>query len=127
MLFLILLFCGACKFWTRSKVNYVFVFEFDTRHTLDWRQLYEVSILCSRTSVTSKLTSPQLPCFFFFLLGFFIWLNFTRYGADMMYIYFPIFLIGVTALILFFPAPILYYRSRQWFLYANVSLIILTL
>ena len=43
MLFLVLLFCAACKFWTLNKVNYVFVFEFDTRHHLDWRQLFEVS------------------------------------------------------------------------------------
>lgn len=43
MLALVLMFCFACKFWTISKVNYVFVFEFDTRHHLDWRQLFEVS------------------------------------------------------------------------------------
>ena len=43
MLILVLLFCAACKFWTINKVNYVFVFEFDTRHHLDWRQLFEVS------------------------------------------------------------------------------------
>jgi len=43
MLILVLLFCAACKFWTMNKVNYVFVFEFDTRHHLDWRQLFEVS------------------------------------------------------------------------------------
>lgn len=30
--------------WTKAKINYVFVFEFDTRHALDWRQLAEVSI-----------------------------------------------------------------------------------
>lgn len=28
--------------WQNSKINYVFVFEFDTRHHLDWRQLCEV-------------------------------------------------------------------------------------
>lgn len=28
--------------WARSKINYVFVFEFDARHVLDWRQLSEV-------------------------------------------------------------------------------------
>lgn len=28
--------------WTKSKINYVFVFEFDTRSALDWRQLLEV-------------------------------------------------------------------------------------
>jgi len=28
--------------WTKSKINYAFVFEYDTRHTLEWRQLLEV-------------------------------------------------------------------------------------
>lgn len=28
--------------WTKAKINHVFVFEFDTRHALEWRQLLEV-------------------------------------------------------------------------------------
>ena len=32
-----------CMIWTKSKINYAFVFEYDTRHTLEWRQLLEVS------------------------------------------------------------------------------------
>jgi hypothetical protein len=43
MLFLMLLFCVDCKLWNLYKINYVFIFEFDTRHHLDWRQLAEVS------------------------------------------------------------------------------------
>lgn len=31
-----------CMIWTKSKINYAFVFEYDTRHTLEWRQLLEV-------------------------------------------------------------------------------------
>ena len=48
MLLLALFFCLACQFWTKSKVNYVFIFEFDTRHYLDWRQLCEVSFCFPR-------------------------------------------------------------------------------
>jgi hypothetical protein len=44
MNFLFLLFCLACRMWHRSKINYVFVFEYDTRHHLDWRQLAEVIV-----------------------------------------------------------------------------------
>ena len=44
-LLLFLLFCLDCGIWTRAKINYVFIFEFDTRHNLDWRQLAEVSFL----------------------------------------------------------------------------------
>lgn len=32
-----------CKIWGASKINYAFVFEFDTRHVLDWRELLEVT------------------------------------------------------------------------------------
>lgn len=40
--FHVLLFCLACMIWTKSKVNYKFIFEYNTRHTLEWRQLLEV-------------------------------------------------------------------------------------
>ncbi|EUC30882.1 hypothetical protein COCCADRAFT_38960 [Bipolaris zeicola 26-R-13] len=39
--FLTLLFCLACRVWHENKINYVFIFEYDTRHHLDWRQLAE--------------------------------------------------------------------------------------
>lgn len=45
MNFLFLLFTMACRVWHESKINYVFVFEYDTRHHLDWRQLAEVSTI----------------------------------------------------------------------------------
>lgn len=28
--------------WAKNKINYVFIFEFDTRDNLDYRQLLEV-------------------------------------------------------------------------------------
>lgn len=43
--FLFLLFCLDCRIWTQAKINYPFIFEFDTRHNVDWHQLSEVSIL----------------------------------------------------------------------------------
>ena len=44
-LILFLLFVLDCRQWSRAKINYVFVFEFDSRHNLDWRQLAEVNRL----------------------------------------------------------------------------------
>ncbi|KAK4691306.1 xenotropic and polytropic retrovirus receptor 1, partial [Lecanoromycetidae sp. Uapishka_2] len=82
------------QIWTMAKINYPFIFEFDSRHDLDWHQLAE------------------LPCFLFFMLGLFMWLNFQQSGADAMFLYWPVLLVGITVLILFFPAPILYHRSR---------------
>ncbi|KAL8728703.1 MAG: hypothetical protein Q9181_005249 [Wetmoreana brouardii] len=41
-LLLVLFFCLDCRIWTRAKINYVFIFEFDSRHNLNWHQLCEV-------------------------------------------------------------------------------------
>lgn len=104
MWYLFSLFCLACKLWTTNRVNYQFIFEFDARSQLDWRQLSE------------------FPSFFLFLLGLFMWINFTRYGSPDMYLYYPVVLIFVTLAILFMPGPIFYHKSRKWFLYSHVSL-----
>ncbi|KAF7550060.1 hypothetical protein G7Z17_g5977 [Cylindrodendrum hubeiense] len=101
MLYLFSLFCFDCAIWNNNKVNYPFIFEFDQRHSLDWREL------------------AQFPSFFFLILGLFMWVNFSRYGAEEMYIYYPIILIVVTVIPVFFPAPLLWYRSRKWFAYSH--------
>jgi hypothetical protein len=103
MLYLFALFCLDCRMWTSNKINYPFIFEFDLREHLDWRQVAE------------------FPSFFLLLFGIIIWLNFSQYGSPDMYLYYPVILIGVSLAVLFFPAPILRYKSRRWFLYAHVS------
>ncbi|CAG8972745.1 hypothetical protein HYALB_00006836 [Hymenoscyphus albidus] len=100
-LYLFCWFCLDCRLWTRHKINYKFVFEFDPRHTLEWQQLSEFASLC------------------ILFLGLFLWVNFTRYGDSEMYIYFPVILIFVTAVLIFFPAPVIYHRSREWFIYSH--------
>ncbi|KAF7586723.1 hypothetical protein BBP40_008402 [Aspergillus hancockii] len=104
IVFHFLLFCLDCIIWTKSKINYIFIFEYDTRTALDWRQLTE------------------LPCLFMFLLGLFMWLNFLSVNA--MYIYWPVVLIGVTMIILFLPMRLLYHRSRKWWAYSNWRLLL---
>ncbi|KAH0558625.1 hypothetical protein GP486_004724 [Trichoglossum hirsutum] len=42
---LFLIYAIDCKIWTEAKINYVFIFEFDTRHHLDWHQLAESLVL----------------------------------------------------------------------------------
>ncbi len=105
VLLLFALFTLDCRMWTRNKVNYPFIFEFDARNVLDWRQLAE------------------FPSFFFALFGVFIWVNFSRLGDwEPMYRYLPVVLICVSLIILFFPAPVLHHRARRWFLYSHVRL-----
>lgn len=107
MWYLFSLFCLDCRLWMANRVNYQFIFEFDARSQLDWRQLSE------------------FPSFFLLLLGMFMWLNFTRYGSPDIYLYYPVILIFFTFAILFMPAPIFYYKSRKWFLYSHVCLALL--
>lgn len=38
-----------------------------------------------------------------------------------MFLYWPVVLVGVSIIIMFFPGPILYHRSREWWAYSNVS------
>ena len=104
-LYLFSWFCLACSIWTKNKINYQFVFEFDTRHNLDWRELSE------------------FPSFLILLFGLFVWLNFSRYGLPEMFIYYPVILIFITILLIFAPFPIMFYRSRRWFVYSHVSVV----
>ncbi|RSL71215.1 hypothetical protein CEP53_001590 [Fusarium sp. AF-6] len=106
MLYLFALFCIDCLLWNQNKVNYPFIFEFDQRHHLDWREL------------------AQFPSFFFLVFGLFMWVNFSRYGDPSMYIYYPVILIFFTACVLFFPGPLVWHRSRKWFAYSHWRLLL---
>lgn len=102
-LYLFSFFCIDCSVWAANKINYVFIFEFDPRNNLDWRQLAE------------------FPSFLTLLLGLFVWLNFSDVGTPSMYLYYPVILLFVTLVFIFLPAPILFNQSRRWFAYAHVS------
>ncbi|KAI9753641.1 MAG: hypothetical protein M4579_005050 [Chaenotheca gracillima] len=88
--------------------------------------VYGAELLFDPDSVVRLQTSYllQIPCFFVFLEGFFMWLNFQRLGSEKMFIYYPVILIGLTVLMLFFPAKVLYHRSRTWWLYSNWRLLL---
>lgn len=104
-LLLFLIFVFDCMVWTRARINYIFVFEYDTRHVLDWRQLAEI------------------PCFFTFLLGLIVWCNFEFGVTHHMYHWWPIILFSLTLIIMFLPFKVLYYHSRKWFAYSNYRLL----
>ena len=98
-------------------VNYPFIFELDSRSNINWRQISEI------------------PSVFACMLGVCMWLNFSQIGGEVMYIYWPVILIGVSQLLLnllkssdssvkqlsvfllFAPIPGFFYSSsRQWML-----------
>lgn len=109
MMLLFSLFCVNCYVWTKCKVNYAFVFEFDPRSHVDWRRLAE------------------FPSFFLLLFGVVMWANFSRHGDERLYLYYPVILIALTALIILFPAPIMAYKTRNWFAYSHVSALFISL
>ena len=53
-----------------------------------------------------------------------MWLNFHDASPSTFYIYWPVILIGLSTLIMFCPAPILYHRSRRWWAYSNFRLLL---
>lgn len=58
MLMLVGLFVIDARAFTQAKVNYQFVFEFDSRHMLDWRQLSEVrtaQTICKRADANPRI------------------------------------------------------------------------
>lgn len=106
MLYLFTLFCICCRIWTGYKINYAFIFEFDKKHDLDWRQL------------------STFPCVCWLLLGGCMFLNFSNWwslGREVLFLWFPLALFGLTLLIIFLPLPIFWWRSRLWFAKAHVS------
>ncbi|KAL8688103.1 MAG: hypothetical protein Q9218_005904 [Villophora microphyllina] len=105
-LLLVLFFCLDCRIWTRAKINYVFIFEFDPRHNLNWHQLCE------------------LPCLLWFLFGLTLWLNFQQVGSNTAFLWWPVILVIISVLILFLPLPILYHKSREWWAYSNFRLLL---
>ena len=128
-LFLFLAFCVDCRLWMHNRINYVFIFEFDPRSSLDWQQLAEI------------------PSLLFLLLGILMWVNFGPYGggpSSVLWLYYPVILVGLSICIVFFPFQhfplfypkikdgsiriyrkrigFLYPHSRAWFVFSNFRL-----
>jgi hypothetical protein len=99
------MFCLNCYIWTRAKINYPFIFEFDSRHTLDWKKL------C------------QFPSVFSLMFGVIFWLNFSaELGGLDLFLWYPVLLIGLSLLVIFIPLPVFHHKSRLWFAYSHVCL-----
>lgn len=105
-LYLFAFFTLDCYVWAANKINYVFIFEFDPRSHIDWRQMAE------------------FPAFFTLLLGLFVWVNFSDFGTPEMYLYYPVILIFVTLVVILMPAPVLFHHSRSWFAYSHWRLLL---
>ncbi|KAG0252375.1 hypothetical protein BG011_007016 [Mortierella polycephala] len=109
-LFLTILF--TCLFginmytWSKSRINYKFIFEFDPRDNLDFQEYFE------------------LPIFFMLLLTLAVYLDFgSKMTAHVATMYWPLILVSIIAAIMFCPLPIAHFTARRWFL-ASIGRII---
>ncbi|KAF9156642.1 hypothetical protein BG015_003244 [Linnemannia schmuckeri] len=103
-LFLTVLF--ACLFginmyvWAKARINYKFIFEFDPRDNLDYTQFYE------------------LPTFFMMALCIALYLDFVvgLTSPSIFRTYYPLILIGLILVVLFWPLRMFRFGARRWFL-----------
>ncbi|OLL23764.1 Protein SYG1 [Neolecta irregularis DAH-3] len=106
-LLFLLLFGVNCCVWAENKINYVFIFEFDARNHLAYREYFE------------------LPAFLSFLFSFFLWLNFNNFCPDKIHpIYYPLFFVGLVLAIVFNPFDFAHRSSRLWFVKSNGRLLL---
>ncbi|KAK6333728.1 hypothetical protein TWF730_003911 [Orbilia blumenaviensis] len=95
-----LLFSVCCRAWVRARINYVFIFEFDTRNKLDWRELLE------------------LPAMFAFVQVLLMWFSFSTFWGDGFdRIWFPLIYVGLILVVLLNPFKVGYFHTRKWLLY----------
>lgn len=91
------LFAINCVVWTKYKVNYPFVFEFNPLNHLDSMQVG---------------TIPAVLMFFLSLLG---WLSFENFWPDgFRQIYYPPIFLGFSLMILFWPWHGFHTNARKW-------------
>ncbi|KAF7351257.1 SPX and EXS domain-containing protein 3 [Mycena sanguinolenta] len=85
--------------WSRARINYVFIFEFDLLTRLDHREYFTIPTLLLATL-----------CYSF-------WLSFAQIGAPTVSpTIWPAVWLGFTTIIMLDPFPILFKSSRYWLL-----------
>ncbi|KAF9173450.1 hypothetical protein BGX20_003157 [Mortierella sp. AD010] len=93
--------------WTKARINYKFIFEFDPRDNLDFHEYFE------------------LPAFFILIIALTLYFEFasslTEYAATG---YYPLIAICVIFGILLCPLPIANWDARRWFLQSMGRIII---
>ncbi|KAK9377557.1 EXS family protein [Lipomyces chichibuensis] len=96
-----LLFSLNCMAWSRYKINYPFIFEWDQKHFLQFRQFLE------------------FPSFLFFWLAICMYLCFCDFWPNHLPAqWYPLIFVGGGVLVLFLPLPIFHWRSREWLVIA---------
>ncbi|KAF9434611.1 hypothetical protein BGZ76_007725 [Entomortierella beljakovae] len=93
--------------WSKSRINYKFIFEFDPRDNLDFHQFFE------------------LPTFFMFLLCLSLYIEFdSEVAVHFAISYYPLILLCIFAAIMFCPLPIANWGARKWILQSMGRLLV---
>lgn len=96
-IFFALLFGLNLAVWHHSRINTVFIFEWDVRHVLDYHQFFE------------------LPAFLLMLLAIAFWISFVNPFPDTIApTTWPLVWLVVVVVIILNPFPFCYYRARRW-------------
>ncbi|KAE8220597.1 hypothetical protein CF319_g5901 [Tilletia indica] len=87
--------------WRRTRVNYVFIFEFDVRTLADYHQYFE------------------LPALFLLLLSLCFWISFLNPFPDKIApTTWPLVWIVIVLVVLLMPIPMLLLPSRRWLVHS---------
>ncbi|KAK9479622.1 EXS family-domain-containing protein [Lipomyces japonicus] len=107
MILFSVLFAINCFVWTKYKINYPFIFEWDRKHFLEFRQYLE------------------LPAFFFFWLSLCMWLCFSDFWPQRLPAqWYPVLFVGVSLLAILLPLPFIHWRAREWLMVALWRLVL---
>lgn len=97
LLLMAMLFAICCIVWNNYKINYRFIFEFNPKTALNYRQF------------------SLLPSIMFFSLSLFMWFGFNDFWPKAIPSRFwPWFFFGSGVLLMFFPFNALFLESRKW-------------
>lgn len=98
LILLMALFFGIdCYIWSKFKVNYKFIFEFNQKDCLNSKQIH------------------LIPSFFFFGLGLFSWFSFNDFWPNIIPSRdWPWFFFAFALFVMFMPFNIFYLNSRRW-------------
>ncbi|BFZ55843.1 Xenotropic and polytropic retrovirus receptor 1 [Savitreella phatthalungensis] len=100
-----LLFGVNCFLWDRSKINYVFIFEFDINHNLTWYQYLE------------------LPSILLLIYALLFWMNCSDFFPTFA-TWYPVVFTVATASLLLLPLKVGHRSSRKWLGFAILRLLL---
>lgn len=101
------LFAICCFIWHKNKINYPFIFEFNPRTALDYREY------------------PFLPSLLMLILTIFGWFSFNDFWPTVIpATQWPWFFLGSVLIIMVIPFNVLFLESRRWLVITFTRLVL---